>query len=312
MTRAAPRRARWRRLLAPAGAAAFALALGFLAVEATDLAPALGLRAEGLRLVMAVVACLSLAWLAARAFEVALEGAMARRGQRPPRLASQIVAAALFLAALFVAPALALDRPLLGALTTSGVAVAVLGFALRNIIADVFAGVALGFENAYRIGDWIEAESGVSGRVVEINWRATRIETRDRVHLVLPNSRLAAGRVANYSAPRPWYRAQVQVSFDAATPVARARLVLLQAARAAERILSDPPPDVRVVGFGEGRIDYVVRYWIPSFADAVDCRDAVLASVDRHARRAGIALPPAPGCAHCGLRQPRSKAYSSR
>ena len=216
---------------------------------------------------------------------------MARRGQRAPRLVPQLTAAALFLAALIVAPVLAFDRPLVGALTTSGVAVAVLGFALRNIIADVFAGIALGFENAYRIGDWIEAEPGVSGRVVEISWRATRIETRDRVHVVLPNSRLAAGRVANYSAPRPWYRAQVQVTLDAAAPVVRARRVLLAAALAAGRIRREPAPDVRVAGFGDASVDYVVRYWIPSFADAVDCRDAVLSSIDRHARRAGLALP---------------------
>ncbi len=291
MSVAARAPADWRRLLLPALAAALAWGVGFVLVEAMDLAPALGLGAEGLRLAMAVAGCLSLAWLAARAFDLALTGAMARRGQRAPRLAPQLTAAALFLAALIVAPALAFDRPLVGALTTSGVAVAVLGFALRNIIADVFAGIALGFENAYRIGDWIEVEAGASGRVIEINWRATRIETRDRVHIVLPNSRLAAGRVANYSAPRPWHRAQARVTLDAATPVARARRVLLAAALSAERIRREPAPDVRVTGFGEGSVDYVVRYWIPSFADAVDCRDAVLSSVDRHLRRAGLALP---------------------
>jgi small-conductance mechanosensitive channel len=284
----------WRRLLLPALAAALAWGVGFVLVGTMDVAPAFGLGADGLRLVMAVAGCLSLAWFAARAFDLALTGAMARRGQRAPRLAPQLTAAALFLVALIAAPALAFDRPLVGALTTSGVAVAVLGFALRNIIADVFSGIALGFENAYRIGDWIEAEPGVSGRVVEINWRATRIETRDRVHLVLPNSRLAAGRVANYSAPRPWYRAQVQVTLDGSTPVARARRVLLAAASSAERIRREPAPDVRVTGFGDGSVDYVVRYWIPSFADAVDCRDAVLSSIDRHARRAGLALPRRP------------------
>src|SRR5690606_10379360 len=38
-------------------------------------------------------------------------------------------------------------------------------------------------------------------------------------------------------------------------------------------------------------IRYVVRYWLPSFADEADCRDAVLSAIDRHLRAAGIAIP---------------------
>ena len=46
-------------------------------------------------------------------------------------------------------------------------------------MSDVFAGIALGLEQTYRIGDWVALEVGLGGRVVEITWRATRIETRE-------------------------------------------------------------------------------------------------------------------------------------
>ena len=39
-------------------------------------------------------------------------------------------------------------------------AVAVIGFALRNIISDLFSGIALGIDAPYRIGDWIETAEG--------------------------------------------------------------------------------------------------------------------------------------------------------
>jgi hypothetical protein len=45
-------------------------------------------------------------------------------------------------------------------------------------------------------------DSGTTGRVVEINWRTTRLLARDQIHLLLPHARLAQQRLTNYSAPR--------------------------------------------------------------------------------------------------------------
>src|SRR3546814_967254 len=95
-----------------------------------------------------------------------------------------------------------------GALAGSGIVVAIVGFALRNVIGDVFSGIALGIEAPYRIGDWVEMENTVKGRIVEIGWRTTRLQTRDQTYMILPNSQIARPRLTNYSAPRRHYRAQ--------------------------------------------------------------------------------------------------------
>src|SRR3546814_6459513 len=57
------------------------------------------------------------------------------------------------------------------------------------------------------------------------------------------------------------------------------------------RILGDPPPDTRIRSYDAAGIQYAVRYWVPSFADDIDCRDAVLSAVDAAIRERGLPPP---------------------
>ena len=100
--------------------------------------------------------------------------------------------------------ALVYDIPVAGFLTTSGIIIAVIGFALRNLISDVFTGIALGLERPLKIGDWIEFDQGEPGRIVEINWRASRLVTADEISVVVPNSQLATAAFRNYSTAKYW------------------------------------------------------------------------------------------------------------
>ena len=244
-----------------------------------------------LRLLLGATAYFGAAWLATRLAGLALAGGGRGGRRRSPKLLQDLLAAAAFAAAGFATIALVFEGSLLGAAATSSIIVAMLGFSLRGVMADIFAGIALGLERAYRIGDWIELESGPGGRVVEINWRATRIETRDRVQAVVPNGRIAQQRVTNYSAPRAHYRQQVGLTLDHALPAEEAKRLLAEAAAAARGVLPDPPPDARLVAHEPDGLVYMVRYWVPSFAQEIDCRDAVLTAVDGALRRRAVPAP---------------------
>lgn len=244
---------------------------------------------EVLRVLLGAASYLTAAWFGARLFALALERSGRRR--RSPKLLRDLATAGLFLASGVAILALVMDQSALGALATSGVVVAVLGFALRNVIADVVSGMALGLEQSYRIGDWLQTDGGVSGRVIEINWRTTRLLTRDQTHLILPNGRIAQQQLTNYSAPRREYRAQLRLTLDHAIPVVEGKRLLRAAADEAPIILHEPPPDVRVVAYEAAGVTYVVRYWVPSFAEEIDCRDAVLSAIDAALREQDLPAP---------------------
>jgi small-conductance mechanosensitive channel len=245
---------------------------------------------ETLSLAITALAYFVVAWLVSRIAALALDQAGARR--RPyPRLLRDMVAALLFLIAFVATVSLFMGQGAFGTLAGSGLVLALLGFAIRNVVADTLSGIALGVEGPFRIGDWVEIDGLARGKVTEIGWRTTRLLTRDRTYMILPNSQIARQRITNYSAPKPQYRAQVSITLDHSMPIGRARKVMLEALTTAKLIQQDPAPDVRVLSYEEGGITYALRYWLSRFDRDIDCRDEVFSLVDEALRRAGTIAP---------------------
>lgn len=123
-----------------------------------------------------------------------------RAGRRPtleeqaplPRLFKDLVAVLVFSVAAVASAALLMDQGIFGALAGPSLILAVLGFAVRNVVADTLSGLALGLEPPYRIGDWIDIDRTARGRVIEIGWRTTRLLTRTAKER--PGRRRWAGR----------------------------------------------------------------------------------------------------------------------
>ncbi len=123
------------------------------------------------------------------------EGIVARGIGRPvPRLLKDSLGLFVFLLAVAGIVGIEFRQSIVGIWATSGAIGIVLGIALRNIILDIFTGLAVNFDHSYRIGDWVDLfERGfptIRGKVIEINWRTTRIETEERRVMVVPNSKM--------------------------------------------------------------------------------------------------------------------------
>ena len=73
-----------------------------------------------------------------------------------------------------------------GLFTALGVSSIVLGLTLQNSVGQIISGLLLLFEQPFQIGDWVQTTSA-SGRVVEVNWRATHINTGSGLEII-PNS----------------------------------------------------------------------------------------------------------------------------
>ncbi len=230
------------------------------------------------------------AWLGGRLIALALERAGSKR-RRVPKLLIELASAALFIAAGIATIMLVLGQSLSGALAGSGIILAIIGFAIRNVLADVLSGVAVGIEAPYRIGDWVAIDDTIRGRVIEIGWRTTRLLTRDDTYMILPNSQIARQKLTNYSAPRRKYRARVEVILNHTISVSEAKALLAEAAGKPSIIVETPRPDVRVASYNADGIRYLVRFWVPTFADDVDCRDAVLSEIDAALRKRELPLP---------------------
>ena len=230
------------------------------------------------------------AWLLARII-VALLRKNRNGRRRVPKLLGELVTAALFLAATAATIAMLLGQSAGGALASSGLIIAILGFAIRNVLADVLSGIALGLEAPFRIGDWIEIDGAIRGKVIEIGWRTTRLLTRNDTYMILPNSQVSRQRMTNFSAPKKHYRTTLEIVLGHDIPVRKGKELLTAAAVSTDAVMDTPRPDVRALSYDTEGVRYMVRYWVPSFVDDIDCRDGVLEAVDTAIRDSGL-LPP--------------------
>ena len=152
-----------------------------------------------------------------------------RSGVPVPKLLTQLAGLAIWITTAIILLAVVYDVPVAGFLTTSGIIIAVIGFALRNLIADVFTGIALGIERPLQIGDWIQFDEGPLGKVVEINWRAARLITMDEVSVMVPNSQLATAAFRNYSQPNEYWRDDFEIVLPYDVTYRQAERILLSA-----------------------------------------------------------------------------------
>ncbi len=181
-----------------------------------------------------------------------------------------------------------------GLIATSAVLTGVIGFALHDTLGNVIGGLQIQTDKSIRIGDWIKV-GDVSGKVVDIRWRFTAVETRNWETLIIPNSVLLGERVyvlgRRTGQPVQWRRwVYFNVDFrHAPSQVIRVALDALSHVPI-ENIAAEPPAQCVLMDLHESYARYAVRYWLTDLAvdDATD--SVVRTRVYFALKRAGIPL----------------------
>ncbi|PSO45418.1 MAG: hypothetical protein BRC22_00980 [Parcubacteria group bacterium QH_9_35_7] len=82
--------------------------------------------------------------------------------------------------------------------TGLGIGGIAVGFALQNILGDIFSSVSIFFDKPFKVGDVIQVGEDV-GRVKNIGIKSTRLKLVRGEELVIPNKELTSFRIQNYS-----------------------------------------------------------------------------------------------------------------
>lgn len=150
------------------------------------------------------------------------------------------------------------------ALTALGVTSLVISFALQDTLSGLASGALLLTDAPFKPGDWIRFDD-LEGKVVDINWRSSRIKDRNGDLHVVPNAQLANGKVINYVEPSRLHRVVVPIQVAYVNPPTLARDMLLDAARSTPGVLDEPAPSVRVVQIDDPLMGYEVDMWIEDY-----------------------------------------------
>ena len=181
-----------------------------------------------------------------------------------------------------------------GVVATSAVITAVIGFSLQDTLGNVMGGLALQMERTIRVGDWVRIDQH-EGRVQEIRWRQTSIETRNWDTVVIPNGALmksqviVLGRRAGQPRQhRQWVYFNVDYRYGPTQVIAAVEKALC--AEPIDNVASVPLPHCLVIDFKDSYATYAARYWLTDMA-LTDPTDSIVRSrIYSALRRADIPL----------------------
>ena len=71
---------------------------------------------------------------------------------------------------------------------------------MQDSLGNIISGIALQAGKPFSHGDWLQIDSQ-SGMVIEVNWRATRLQTNDDVVIEIPHRQMASQTIVNLDRP---------------------------------------------------------------------------------------------------------------
>jgi small-conductance mechanosensitive channel/CRP-like cAMP-binding protein len=213
------------------------------------------------------------------------------RRWREARLFPDLTAAAIYTAAVSVVLISVLALPIGGLLATSGVLAIVLGLALQNTLADVFAGIAFGIEAPFNVGDRISIGDKIEGTVVQMNWRSIRILTDGDDVAIVPNSVVAKSDIVNRSFPTRVRSAFIELSCPAASNSERVIDTLQQATLLCPTILPVPRSSAVLTRLGPTESRYRVNFSVSDTEHLSTTKDLLLRHAGRQLYHSGLYFP---------------------
>ena len=165
-------------------------------------------------------------------------------------------------------------------LASAGVAGIAIGFAAKDTLSNLFAGVFILADAPYRKGDFIVLDSGERGQVVQIGLRSTRLLTRDDIEITIPNAIMGGAKIMNETGgASSKRRVRIPVGVAYGSDVDCVREALMDVAKSEGMVCALPEPRVRFRRFGDSALDFELLCWIPEPVLRGRATDALLTGV---------------------------------
>ncbi len=179
-----------------------------------------------------------------------------------------------------------------GWMASAGIVGVAFGFAAQDTLGNLFAGVFIIADAPYKMGDFINLESGERGKVVNIGLRSTRLLTRDDVLVTIPNAVMGKARITNETAGEsPRHRVRIKVSVAYGSDLPEVRRVLIEAAAGEELVCKQPEPRVRLRTFADSGLELELLCWIPQPVLRGQILDLINSSIYERFNAEGIEIP---------------------
>lgn len=177
-------------------------------------------------------------------------------------------------------------------LASAGIVGIAVGFAAKDTLSNLFAGVLILADAPYKVGDYVVMDTAGRGKVTNIGLRSTRILTRDDIEVTIPNSVIGNSTIINQSGgPNERMRVRLTLGVAYGTDISLVRETMLAIAREEPQVCKEVPPSVRFRLFGASSLDFELRCWVYHPEQCSRVIDALNSKIYNEFRRLNIEIP---------------------
>ncbi|MFH1350225.1 MAG: mechanosensitive ion channel domain-containing protein [Pseudomonadota bacterium] len=178
----------------------------------------------------------------------------------------------------------------------AGVAGIAIGFAAKDTLSNLIAGILLIMDRPFEVGDRIEvwsapANSATWGDVIDIGLRATKIRTTDNIVIVIPNNEIMKRDIINYTTISKDIRVRISIGIAYDADVRKAKEIIERVSLELDWVKQDPPPKVVVKSFGDSSVNLEARVWISRPRKRMDTISHITDRVKEVFQQEGIEIP---------------------
>ncbi len=178
----------------------------------------------------------------------------------------------------------------------AGVAGIAIGFAAKDTLSNLIAGILLIIDRPFEVGDRIEIwtapkNSATWGDIIDIGLRATKIKTTDNIVIVIPNNEIMKRDIINYTTITKEIRVRIPIGIAYDADIQKAKELITKIALELDWVMREPAPKVVVRNFGASSVDLQARVWISRPRRRMDTISHVTDRVKEVFQEEGIEIP---------------------
>ncbi len=204
-----------------------------------------------------------------------------------PRLLREITGLFVYLIVAMIILRIVYNQSITVMAATSGVFAVVLGYSAQSTLREIFAGISLNLDDAFKKGDLIEID-GKWGWIKDMNWRSITYQDMDSNIVVLPNSRVADSCIRNMNRPSKMMRRTIYFHADYQASPASVVGLAEQCLREAPQVAAHPWNFAAFYDYGDIGARYGINFHVASFDDWFVAGDQLANALWYKLSRAGI------------------------
>ena len=182
-------------------------------------------------------------------------------------------------------------------LATSGILAAIIGLAIQANLSNILSGVFVNIERPFSPDEYVSIND-MSGKVIDVTWRSTRIRTVENTEITIPNELVASSVINNWSRTdktnmNEGFRLFSSLSFNPKHDPQHISQLLLNALKKVKPIDGRDQLDFQWVKFSdvdEYGLKFLIGFDCTDLFMKISQQDAVMLEIHKTLQHAGIRM----------------------